>query len=209
MNDNLVDKAIEAALKGDWIGAVNTNKLILKDSPFDTEALNRLARALYETGEIKKAIKKVEEVLKIEPTNSIAQKAITKYRSSKKPNQIDKAQHNGVNTADFIEEIGTTKNLELLNICSKDLLSTISPGDELVLLAHSHKVSVTTLTRKYVGRIPDDLSARLRSLTKKGYKFKVVVKSVEGKCIKIIIKETKRGRGFESVKSFSGESLEI
>lgn len=209
MNDNLVDKAISQALKGDWVNAIAINKEILNEAPDDIEALNRLSRAFFETGDIKKATKTASDVLKIDPTNSIALKALAKYKVTKKTNIKKITSRGELNTADFIEEIGTTKHAELLNICSKDLLSTISPGDELILLSHSHKVSVTTLNNKYVGRIPDDLSAKLRSLTKKGYKFKVVVKSVEGKCIKVLIKEVKRGKGYEAVKSFTNESSEV
>jgi hypothetical protein len=117
-------------------------------------------------------------------------------------------KHGNIKTSDFIEEAGTTKHTDLLNICSKDLLSTLSPGDELMLTTHSHKVSVVNQNNKYVGKVPDDLSAKLRKLTKNGYKFKVVVKSVDEKCIKIIIRETNRGKGYESVKPFINDNLE-
>lgn len=209
MNDNLTDIAISQALKGNWQEALKINKEIVDLNPDDADALNRLSRAYFELGDLNNAKKIALKVTKIDPNNAIAQRAISKYDSLSSINSTIKNSHNGgIKSSDFIEEAGTSRHLELLNICSKDLITTIFPGDELILLTHSHKVSVTTKDNKYVGRVPDDLSAKLRSLTKNGYKFKVIVKSAEGKCIKVIIKEIKRGKGFENIKSFINDSLE-
>ncbi len=201
MDSNLSDLAITQALNGEWLNAVKTNKEILKLTPDETEALNRLARAYFESGDNKNAKKTSLKVLKIDPQNSIALKAINKYGLSSLK-LTKKNEHKNVNASDFIEEAGTSKHTELLNICSNDLISTLSPGEELLLLAHSHKVSITTQNNKYLGRVPDDLAAKLRMLIKKGYKFKVIVKSADNKCIKVIIKEAKRGKGYETKKSF-------
>lgn len=208
MNDNLQDLAISQALKGQWQEAVITNKKILQETPDDVDALNRLARAYFECGDTTNAKKSVVKVLKIDHGNSIASKALSKYEMIKDNKSLKENKHGNIKTSDFIEEAGTTKHTDLLNICSKDLLSTLSPGDELMLTTHSHKVSVVNQNNKYVGKVPDDLSAKLRKLTKNGYKFKVVVKSVDEKCIKIIIRETNRGKGYESVKPFINDNLE-
>ena len=206
MDTSLENQAIDSALKCDWTQAIKLNKLILQEYPDDVEALNRLARAYLEISDLKNAKKTTSLVLKIEPTNKIALKASSKYKSNL-DGSLNNSEHN-VNLSDFIEETGTTKQTQLLYICSDNLISSLSSGDELLLATHSHKVSVTTQDKKYVGKLADDLSARIRFLTKNGYQFKTIIKSADKRCIRIIIKELKRGKGFENKQSFPREASE-
>lgn len=206
MDINLSDQAINLALKCDWQEAIKINELILKDDPENTDALNRLAKAFYESNNPKKAKKISLQVLEIEPTNKIALKTLEKYKKIK-ISFIGNDNQN-INVSDFIEESGTTKQTNLLNLCSEEILSSLDSGDEVLLSTHSHRVTVTTLKNKYLGKLPDDLSARLRILTKNGYKYRVLVKSADKNCIRIIIKEIKRGKGFENSQSFPHESSE-
>lgn len=206
MDHGLLDLAIQSALKCDWKSAIKINKLILDDDPKDIEALNRLARAYYESGDRNNAKKISTKTLSIDPENKIAKKALQKYNNNKKVSVESVDQY--INAADYIEEIGITKQVILLNRCSEETLSTLDSGDEVILSTHSHRVTVSTLNHKYIGKIPDDLSARLRKLTKSGYKYKVIIKSINDNCIKVIIKETERGKGFENMQSFPRESSE-
>ena len=205
MDENLAQTAIKKALKCDWDEAIKINKLLLSEDKNDTEALNRLARAYYESGNITLAKKASLKVLKIESTNKIAQKAVEKYKQSL---PLRGKKTNSIVTSDFIEEIGTTKQVQLLNLCSENIISTLDSGDEIFLSTHSHRVTAITHDKKYIGKLPDDLSARLRFLTKEGYEYKVVIKSANKESIKIIIKETKKGKGCEKVNSFPVEISE-
>lgn len=206
MDHGLLDLAIQSALKCDWKSAIKINKLILADDPNDIEALNRLARAYYESSDRNKAKKISTKVLSINPDNKIAKKALQKYKQGLATFVGSVDQY--INAADYIEDTGTTKQVILLNRCSEETLSTLDSGDEVILLTHSHRVTVSTLNHKYIGKIPDDLSARLRKLTKNGYKYKVIIKSTNDNCIKVIIKEIDRGKGFENVQSFPRELSE-
>ena len=204
---NLSEKAIAQALKSQWSDAIETNKEILLTEPEDIDALNRLARAYYELGDISNAKKTSNKVLKIDSTNKIAEKALDKYNISKDGVTKD-SDHNSINLSDFIEEAGTTRQTSLLNLCSEKIISSLNSGDELELVSHSHKVSVTTADKKYVGKLPDDISAKVRTLARNGYKYKVIVKSADKQCIKVIIKEVKRGKGLNTKPSFPRESSE-
>lgn len=206
MNIDYAELAINSALKCDWKSAIEANKEILKEEPEDIEALNRLARAFYEIGDLKEAKKISLKVQELEPSNKIAEKAIERYKKSKKTAGIGN-EHN-INVSDFIEEVGTTKQTNLTYLCADDVISSLDSGDEVLLITHSHRVSVTTNKNKYLGKLPDDLSAKIRNLTKNGYKFKALIKSTDNGCIKIIIKETKRGKGFENTQSFPRETSE-
>ena len=72
MNEDLAQKAVAAALAGDWKEAEKINKQILKGDKSDVDALNRLARAYAEQGNLKKAKETAQKVLKINTFNQIA-----------------------------------------------------------------------------------------------------------------------------------------
>jgi len=74
-------QAIDAAVSGRWSQAEEINKQILEENPCDKEALNRLARASLELGKLSKAISNYKKVLKIDPYNNIAQKALQKLEA--------------------------------------------------------------------------------------------------------------------------------
>ena len=184
MDENLIQKSIESALKCNWKEAVKLNLLLLKEDSEDIDALNRLARAYFENGDINKAKKTSKSVLKINPENNIAKNSLIKYSQSQ-PTSKNKIK---TDISSFIEESGKTKLTTLINLGSDKVYSILSSGDEILLAPHSHKVSVTTMNGNYIGKLTDDLSARLRILIKNGNKYKVFVKSASKNCVKIFIK---------------------
>lgn len=204
MKDDTVQKAVQKALEGDWEETIKINKSILKKEPKDTEALNRLARAYAETGNYKKAKDTSKKVLKLDPFNSIAQKALDKWKRLKKRETKKKTP---TSPEAFLEEPGKTKIVSLLHIGSKNTLAGLDAGDKLKLSPHKHRVSVTTPDGKYVGRLADDLSARLKKLIKYGNKYQVLIKSVELKKVKVFIRETKRSPKLSDTPSFSTEKI--
>jgi tetratricopeptide (TPR) repeat protein len=182
MEENIIQKAIDSALRGDWDEAIKINSEILKIESEDVDALNRLARAYYEKGNLAKAKKTLLDVLEIDPLNKIACNSLERYK------QIKSKGSQNVGDIDFIEVPGKTKLALLINLGSEKTYSVLNSGDEVLLVPHSHKVSVTTLKGAYIGRLADDLSARMRPLLKAGNKYKTIVKSVNKNCVKIFIK---------------------
>lgn len=208
-DNSLVETAVNSALKGKWDIAVLANKKLIRLDPSDTEALNRLAKAYCECGEIPLAKKTSLKVIKIDHSNQIAIKAIDKYKrfQQDKPDR-DIIDDKNVNASDFIEESGVTKQTNLINISSTSVTSSLDSGDEVKIVPNGHRLAVTTLANKYIGRLPDDLSAIIKKLLKNNYKYKVLIKSVAKNEVKIFIKEIQRGKGFENTKSFPMEPLE-
>ena len=84
MDKDLAQEAILHALRGNWEEAVKINTKILDDQPNDVDALNRLAKAYAEVGKFKKAISSSQKVLKLDSFNTIATKALTKWKGLKK-----------------------------------------------------------------------------------------------------------------------------
>lgn len=185
MRDDLSELATELALEHKWEDAIEINKKILDDNPEDVDCLNRLARAYFEAGNNEKAIKISKQVIKIEPYNNIAIKSLQKYQKVK-PNGLPISE---VSTdINFIEEPGRTKIIKLLNLGKEKIVSCLDAGDEIVLSAHSHRVSVNTLDGKYIGRLPDDISAKIRVFKKNGDQYKAIIKSAEDESVKIFIR---------------------
>lgn len=205
MDKNLAQQAITYALEGSWSKAITINKEILSDNPNDIDALNRLARALAEVGNIDKARKTAKKVLKLDPFNSIAIKATDKWKGLKKGETIVSGATKG---GMFLEEPGKTKMISLLHLGDTKLLSTLDAGDIVSLKTHSHKICVNTQNGKYIGKLPDDLSAHLKKLIKYGNEYEALIKSVDKKGVKIFIRETKRAEKLTDIPSFSSEKIE-
>ena len=74
-------KAISRASEGDWEGAVEVNKSILEEVPWDLEAYNRLGKAYMELQEAEKAIQAFKCSLIISPNVSIEKKNQTRSKN--------------------------------------------------------------------------------------------------------------------------------
>jgi tetratricopeptide (TPR) repeat protein len=205
MEISLAQKAISLALAGNWQEAVSTNLQILKTSPKDTDSLNRLAKAHAELGEIKKAKAAAAKVIAIDPGNAIAQKCLEKWKSAK---SISKNHLPSVFIDSFLEESGKTKLVTLLNPGDSKVFVNLDSGEEVKINSHAHKVSVVTQDDKYIGCLPDDLSARLRNLIKTGNKYQVLIKSVKPKEVVVFMREISKGRGTQNILSFPAEKMD-
>lgn len=199
MDYELAQKAISRALAGNWKEAIELNKKILKSIPDDTDTLNRLAKAYFELGCIKKAKEFSQKVLKIDPLNTIAIKSMDRWKSLRSVKELP-ARPSPV--TDFIEEAGKTKLVSLLNIGDAKVLGGLDAGDEVQIFSHAHRVCITTIDKKYIGRLPDDLSARLRLLMKNGNTYQVFIKSLCPKSVKVFIKELQRSKKSTKIPSF-------
>lgn len=201
-------KAVSLALQGKWEEALKINLEIIKDNPSDIDALNRAARAYSELGEVAKAKSYAQKVVAIDPVNPIAVRALEKWQRVNKKVIAKSETKPEPKVEAFLEESGRTKIVDLLNLGKSDAFANLDPGEEVILQGHSHKVSISTTDGDYLGRLPDDISARLRSLVKLGNKYQVLIKSISPKKITVFIREIKRGPKAQSVSSFPTERLE-
>lgn len=84
LDPQLHKQAIEAAITCKWENAIDLNQKILQFEPQNTEVLNRLAKAFFETGNYSQAKKVYTQVLEIDPYNTIAEKKLKESRVFKK-----------------------------------------------------------------------------------------------------------------------------
>jgi tetratricopeptide (TPR) repeat protein len=197
--------AISFALSGKWSEAISANLQIVKESPNDTDALCRLARAYLELGKISKAKEAVRKVLDIDPANQIAVKLFEKLKVAKAG---DISPSLSTCTESFLEEPGKTKLITLLNPGDPDNFVNLDPGEEVKLATYPHRVSVVAKNGVYIGRLPDDIAARLKTLIKKGNKYQVLIKSVDAREITIFVREIEKSKDADGSPSFPPEKIE-
>ncbi|HKC04762.1 MAG TPA: tetratricopeptide repeat protein [Patescibacteria group bacterium] len=205
MEISLAQKAVNFALQRMWEEAVKVNLEILKESPEDTEALNRLARAYSEIGDILKARQTAQKVLKIDPVNSIAIKCVERWKSVTK---VKRDTNNKISIDAFLEEPGRTKLVSLFHTGDPDIFANLDPGEEVKLVPFAHSVTVVTYDSRYIGRLPDDIAARLKNLIKSGNKYQTLIKSVEPKNVTVFIREMERGLKSKDTPSFPQEKID-
>jgi tetratricopeptide (TPR) repeat protein len=205
MDTSASQKAINLALSGMWDEALKANLEILAENSEDVDALNRLARVYAELCKLNEARETAKKVLAIDPVNSIALKFIEKWKTAKK---IEGHTSNPSSTENFLEEPGKTKLVTLLNVGDGKTFANLDPGEEVKMFPHSHKVSINTLDGKYIGRLPDDLAARLRNLIKAGNKYQILIKSIDPKEITVFVREIERGARAPDMASFPSEKID-
>lgn len=199
--DDPVKVAVAAALTRDWKTALKANLSTLKQNPKDIDALNRLGRAYFETGQKTKAEGIYQKVLRLDKFNSIATKSLELLRTSR----LSRKPHDtGSPTPPppiFLEEPGLTKTVSLIRPGDPKITARLHPGDPVSVVPRDHIISVTSPANEYLGRLPDDLTSRLLPLLRAGNQYYAWVRSVEGG-LKIFIKEIYKSPKYKNTPSF-------
>lgn len=203
----LVKLALDAAINCEWEKALDYNKQFLSFEPQNVDGLNRLAKANFELGHYNDAKKIYQQVLELDPYNTIAEKNLKKVNTIKKDgsNHIA-AGHMVMSAASFLQEPGTTKLVNLVKVAEPQRLLTLSAGTLVNLNPKSRGISVTDNNGAYLGALPDDVAHNLLRLLKGGNKYQSYIKSIKSNGITILIREIFRSKKFKHQASFMDES---
>ena len=191
MKRQLSEQAIAAASAGDWSEAADLNRRIL-ELGVDGPAENRLAKALWELGELAEARVHYQSALALDPTNRIAARNIDRLRmllttdaaeSAPGPSTISRAP-----VSIFVEETGKTGFAGLYDLADPRQLVHVNPGD-LVELAPDGAELAARAKGVYVGKVDRPVAARLLKLMADGNKYAAGVTSLGDKDVRIIIRE--------------------
>lgn len=180
-------KAIRAALNGDWKEAVDLNLQIIKENPEDTETLGRLAYAQAKSGDLETACKTYKKLLSIDPYHAIAKKNLAKFQMTKK--SINRPSDNSnVSPSLFLAESSNTKIIDLINLAQKNILQTLSVGEEVFAHQRRFDLQIKDKNENYLGTFPDDIGRHMINLLKKKLDLKFFLKDIQENRITIFVK---------------------
>jgi tetratricopeptide (TPR) repeat protein len=186
----LTEQAIAAATAAGWDEAAEINRKLLEYGP-DAEPENRLAKALWEMGDLAGAREHYQKALALDPTSRIAERNIDRLKllmveagdrivaadpTSKAPVSI------------FVEETGKTGFAHLVELARPKVLAQVNPGDYVELVAEGkHLIAFSNGIR--VGVVEPRVAARLLKLIANGNKYAAGVTSLGAQDVRIIIRE--------------------
>lgn len=201
LRKDLSKKAVALAMKSRWKEASAVNRAILKDSPRDLEAWNRLGKALSELGCVAEARDAFGRALEVSPHNSIARKNFERL------NRLDEDEQpalitSGASAQAFIEEGGNSGVTSLVSLAPPNALLKLSPGHPIDLRCEGGGLKVFRASGDYVGRVESRLASRLARLINGGNRYDATVRSVSEREVVIIIRESFRHHSQAHVPSF-------
>ena len=203
--EDLSRQAIALALQGKWQQALDLNLQIINEFGEISDALNRISRCYTELGEIEKAREHAEKVIVLDPHNTIAQKCLMRLEVLKDGSKFESC----LTSANiFLEEPGKTKIVPLVKLAEPALLLMLICGNEVTLEIHKHHINILNSDQKYLGKLPDDVSHRIITLSQSGNEYKAYVKTSAPKELKVFIKETRRAKEILHITSFPTEKIQ-
>jgi len=198
------EQAVAAALDADWPRAAELNAKILEASPDDVEARNRLGRAYIEIGKLDEAKACFAEVLKAEPYNSIA------IRNAQRVTQLleHKAKANVTTSKTqprlFIEDMGKTGILRLINPAPPHIIAKYSPGAEAQLREQEGLLAVHARDGELLGFLEPKVGRRLIDLIRTGNQYVAAIVSNDQANARVAIREVFQSAENASRISFPG-----
>jgi len=186
----LVEQAIAAATAADWPEAARINERISEFGP-DSEAENRLAKALWEQGELGAAREHYQAALSIDPTNRIAERNINRLRvllAEAGKRTVAAKPGSKASVAIFVEETGKTGLAYLVDLATAKELAQVNPGDAVELVPDGPRLKAISNGRP-IGYVEPRVAARLLKLIAEGNKYAAGVTSLGDKDVRIIIRE--------------------
>jgi tetratricopeptide (TPR) repeat protein len=186
----LVEQAIAHATAAQWADAAETNRKILEMGP-DAEAENRLAKALWELGELGAAREHYQTALALDPTSRIAERNIDRLRTllvDAGEKTVPAQEGSKAPVSIFVEETGKTGFAFLTDLADPRKLAQVNPGDAVELTPEGNRL-IAISNGMRIGVVEPRVAARLLKLIADGNKYLAGVTSLGDKDVRIIIRE--------------------
>ena len=200
----LADQATAAALEADWPRAADLNQKLIDVAPDDLEARNRLGRALLELGRLDEAKVAFAEVLKIEPYNSIALRGNSRVATLQEHKTKPFTTTTRTQPRLFIEDMGKTGILRLINPAPTHVLAKYSPGAECELREQEGLLAVHARDGDLIGFLEPKVGRRLIDLIRTGNQYVAAIVSNDPANARVAIREVFSSAENASRISFPG-----
>jgi len=186
----LAEQAIAQAAAGQWSDAADTNRRLLELGP-DTESENRLAKSLWELGELGSAREHYQAALALDPTNRIAERNIDRLRTllvAAGEKTVPAMDGSKAPVRIFVEETGKTGFAHLIDLADPKTLAQVNPGDAVELTPEGNRLMAISNGVR-IGTVEPRVAARLLKLIADGNKYFAGVTSLGAQDVRIIIRE--------------------
>jgi hypothetical protein len=186
----LADQAINQAAASQWADAAETNRKLLELGQ-DAEAENRLAKALWEMGELGAAREHYQTALALDPTNRIAERNIDRLKVllvTAGEKTVAAKEGSKAPVGIFVEETGKTGFAYLTDLPHPRELAQVNPGDNVEMTPEGNRL-IATSNGVRIGVVEPRVAARLLKLMAEGNKYAAGVTSLGDKDVRIIIRE--------------------
>ena len=186
----LAEQAIAQATDAQWADAAETNRRLLELGA-DSEAENRLAKALWEQGELGTAREHYQKALALDPTNRIAERNIDRLKVllvEAGEKTVAAKQGSKAPVSIFVEDTGKTGFAHLTNLARSADLAQVNPGDAVELIPEANRlIAISNGIR--IGIVEPRVAARLLKLMADGNKYLAGVTSLGDRDVRLIIRE--------------------
>ena len=184
------EQAIAQAAAGRWSDAAEANRRLLELGP-DAEAENRLAKSLWELGELGSAREHYQAALALDPGNRIAERNIDRLKVllvAAGEKTVPAIEGSKAPTRIFVEETGKTGFAYLVDLPDPRKLAQVNPGDAVELTPEGNRlVAISNAMR--IGTVEPRVAARLLKLIAEGNKYFAGVTALGAVDVRIIIRE--------------------
>ncbi len=201
---NLGKEAVKLALDGDWCRAAEINRAILELHPDDSEAANRLAKALMELSDYAAARVVLDDLCRRSPHNSIARKNLSRLEKLESAGAFRPSSPSGSTGLSpfFIEDGGKSCTTTLRHHGDGASLAALSAGDSVAMSLAGDSVVLITGDGERLGRLEPRLGRRLRKLIAGGNRYAAAIVGINGSEVSVIIREYRQHPSLRHVVSF-------
>ncbi len=190
MKRQLAEQAIASAAAGRWSEAADINRRLLEMGP-EADSENRLAKALWEQGELGSAREHYQAALALDPTNRIAERNIDRLRTllvAAGEKTVPAQDGSKAPVRIFVEETGKTGFAHLIELPEAKKLAQVNPGDSVELTPEGNRL-IALSNGMRIGVVEPRVAARLLKLIAEGNKYLAGVTSLGAQDVRIIIRE--------------------
>ena len=203
---HLTEVAIGLATRGEWEAAVTTNREILELGG-DTDAFNRLGKALAELGRHAEALEAYQGALARDATNRIAERNVGRLQviAGGEGTAVGDGKQEKASASHFIEEMGKTGHARLINLLPAQQIASLSAGDAVELLLDG-ALLLAKVGEVEIGQVEPRIGARLAKLMKGGNRYDAAITTVDRDEVRVIIHEAFAGPSNFGKVSFPGSA---
>ena len=186
------ERAIALALRNKWAEAAEVNRAILEETSDDVDALNRLAKALLELGEMDEARDSLNRVVDLAPSNIIAQRNFERLARTEADKTAQTMPTNPGTTFSldiFMEEAGKSTTTSLIDTGDPAVFQRLTGGEQVELVRDESRLRVYSRRGDFLGRIAPRLARRLTELMDGGNEYAAAALHFADEEVRVIIRE--------------------